>query len=96
MSALDSATIERFETAVVSGRLRDLAEELKGEGLSQPAIYIFFESYWKKLGDLGRARDEDMLLDAMECIVGYCAPSSRWFDSYLTNEEIDAYRKLNG
>jgi hypothetical protein len=40
-----------------------------------------------------RRTDEVVLYGSLECIVGYCASGSKWFDHYLTNEEIDEYRK---
>jgi hypothetical protein len=45
-----------------------------------------------RFGNEKREADEDTLYDALECIVGYCSPGSSWFEHYLSNEEINAYR----
>jgi len=86
------AMAKRFEDALASGSLRQLSAELSAEGLSQAAIYHQFESFADIVERAGRTVDESELYFAMECIVGYCTPSNKWFDHYLTNEEIYAYR----
>lgn len=92
---LDAATIERFEDSLASDKLKELAEQMTAEGLGQVAIYHLFESFWELLGDAHRDADEEVLISCLECIVEWCSPSTKWFDHYLTNEEIDDYRKLN-
>ena len=44
---LDSTTKKRFEDALASGKLKELAKQMTAEGLSQVAIYHLFESFWK-------------------------------------------------
>jgi hypothetical protein len=90
---LDPLTAQRFESALASDSLRQLADRFRSEGLSQAAIYDLFESFWEFLGAAKRDRDEAILEGSLEDIIGYCAPGRRWFDHYLTNEEIDAYRR---
>ena len=93
---LDSATKQRFEEALASERytgLKDLADQMTREGLSQVAIYLLFESFQDFLNEQHRQADEEIILGCLECIIGYCAQSSKWFEHYLTNEEIDEYRK---
>lgn len=92
---LDSATMKRFEDALASGKLRDLAKQMAAEGLSQVAIYHLFESFWQFLGEAHREADEDNLYGCLDCIIGFISPGNCWFDHYLTNEEIDEYRKTN-
>jgi hypothetical protein len=90
---LDTITKNRFETALASGKLRELAEEMTAEGLSQVAICHLFQSFLQFLGEAHREADEDTLRDCLDCIVGFISRQSWWFDHYLTNEEIDEYRK---
>ena len=90
---LDSATKKRFEDALASNALRELAMTLVAEGLNQAAVYHLFESFHKYLGDAKRETDEDALYSSLGCIVGYCSADSKWFDHHLTNEEIYEYRK---
>jgi hypothetical protein len=90
---LDSATKKRFEDALAADKLKDLAEQMTAEGLSQAAIYHLFDSFHQLLYESKRRADEAVLYSSLECIVGYCGQSSKWFDHYLTNEEIDQFRK---
>jgi hypothetical protein len=92
---LDSTTTKRFEDALAADKLRELAMEFVAEGLSQAAVYHLFESFHKFLDDAQREADEAALYSSLECIVGYCSPGSKWFDHYLTNEEIHEYRRTN-
>ena len=90
---IDSATRKRFEDALASGTLKDLADQMTAEGVSQAAIYHLFESFWRFLGDAHRDADEEKLACCLESIIGWCSSGHKWFDHYLTNEEIHAYRK---
>ena len=92
---LDSATQKRFEDALAADNLRALAEQMTAEGMSQVAIYHLFESFWQFLGETHREADEERLFGCLDAIVGFISPGSRWFDHYLTNEEIDEYRKTS-
>jgi hypothetical protein len=93
---LDTTTKKRFEEALASDMLRGLAEQMTAEGLSQVAVYHLFELFYTFLGDARREADQDALGDCLDCIVGFISPGSKWFpDHYLTNEEIDEYRKTN-
>lgn len=92
---LDSATKKRFEDALASDTLRELAIQFVAEGHSQVAVCHLFGAFHDFLGDAKRETDESALYSALECIVGYCSPGSKWFDHYLTNEEIYEYRKTN-
>ena len=92
---LDSTTKKRFEDALASGKLKELADQMTAEGLGQAAIYHLFESFWEFLGEEHRDADEDVLGSALDSIIGWCSPGSKWFDHYLTNDEIYDYRKTN-
>lgn len=93
---IDSVARNRFEEALASGKLKELADQMSVEGLSQAAIYDRFESFWRFLGDARRDADEEILACCLESIIGWCGPGNQWFDHYLTNEEIEAYRRTNG
>ena len=93
---IDIAIKKRFEDALASGKLRELAGQMTDEGLSQVAIYRLFGAFYVFLGDTHREADEEALGDCLDCIVGYVSLGSKWFPThYLTNEEIDEYRKTN-
>jgi hypothetical protein len=90
---LAATTKKRFEDALASDTLRGLAMQFMAEGHSQASVYHLFEAFHEFLDDAKREADEAVLYSSLECIVGYCGQSSKWFDHYLTNEEIDEYRK---
>lgn len=92
---LDSTTKKRFEDALASDALQELAMQFVAEGHSQVAVYHLFEAFHEFVDDSKREADEAALYSSLECIVGYCAQGSKWFDHYLTNEEIYEYRKTN-
>ena len=92
---LDQVTKKRFEDALEAGALHGLAMQLVSEGLSQAEVYHLFESFSEFLEDAKREPDEEALYSAMECIVGFCSSGSKWFDHYLTNEEINESRNKN-
>jgi hypothetical protein len=89
---LDDATKKRFEDALASGKLQELCDLMISEGASQVDIYESFYSFWLFLGDKNREGDYEALADALERIVGWCSPGVRWFDHYLSNEEIYAHQ----
>ncbi len=92
---LDSTTKKRFEDALASDGLRELAMQFVAEGHSQVSVYHLFEAFHSFVDDAKREADEAVLYSSLEDITGYCSIGSKWFDHYLTNEEIDAYRKAS-
>ena len=56
-------------------------------------IYDQFDAFRGALRQAGRAADEDAVMDTMDRVVGYCAPSAALFPRYLTNEKIEAHRQ---
>jgi hypothetical protein len=87
---------EKFEFALSSARLDKLVEEMKNDGLSQVEIYDCFYEFYTMLKEAQREDDEDKVLDVLDRIVGWCSPHNKLFPHYLSNEEIDMYRKLKG
>ncbi|MGC3960650.1 MAG: hypothetical protein QM813_22765 [Verrucomicrobiota bacterium] len=93
---LDTATIGRFENALPIGfsALRELAQSMASEGLSQVAIYHVFDSFGHYLKDAGRDPFElVMIWVSIEGIFGWKSRDGWWFDRRLTLEEVDEYRK---
>ncbi len=89
---LNATTKQRFEDALSSGKLRELAAEMTAEGLSQVAILCLFESFYDSLG-AEREADQDCISDCLDCIFG-CACERNWFPGHtLSSPEIDEYRK---
>jgi hypothetical protein len=73
---------ERFEAALRSSdtgqALRALVQDLAREGLTKPQIYETLETF---LGHLrtqadNRESDEELVLDIMDALTGWCHPSS--------------------
>jgi hypothetical protein len=77
------AALTTSEPAIALG---DLATALKAEGMSQREMYRLFDHYRARHQDAGEEAKCDAIMDVMDCIVGYCSPSARLFDTDLENE----------
>ncbi len=78
---------QELEGAVASqepmAALRMLVTQLTTEGLSQRAIYELFDTFRADLRVGGRDADEDVVLEVMDQIVGWCSPHVRLFPHLL-------------
>jgi hypothetical protein len=83
--------IDQFAAALQSEepieRLRELALRLASDGAPPPAILQQFQDARVRLQTQQRERDEDLLLEMMDCIVGWCRPSNKLFPGYTWNDE---------
>jgi hypothetical protein len=75
---------ECFEQALRSpdpvGQLRSLALELFARGQDRAAVIERFQETRQQLRQLDREADEDSLMDALDCLVGWCRPAMRLLD----------------
>jgi hypothetical protein len=55
-------------------RLRSLVRTLRAEGQDQAAILDLFEQARRHLRETGRDRDEDVVMEVMDFLVGWCSP----------------------
>jgi hypothetical protein len=55
-------------------RLRALALHWKGQGKNQAEMLSLFEQARCQLRDAGRDRDEDIVLEVMDFLIGWCSP----------------------
>jgi hypothetical protein len=63
-------------------RLRQLAVDLRSQGHDKDTISAAFMSYLQRLQAVGgREADEDALMDALDCVTGWCSPHQRVFPS---------------
>jgi hypothetical protein len=62
------------------GQLRALAVRLSAQGQDRAAIIERFEETRQQLRQLDREADEDSLMDALDCLVGWCRPEMRLRD----------------
>lgn len=62
-------------------QLRRLVLVLASRGQSQQQVFEKFEQFRAHLRKAGRERDEDLVLDTMDCICGWCSPRAKLFDS---------------
>jgi hypothetical protein len=91
---LDTATIQRFENALLVGPpsgLRELVEKMTEEGLSQAAICYVFDLFGRYLRAAGRDDEAGLVWVLIECIVGWKSRSSWLFDHFLTQQEYYDY-----
>ena len=83
---------ECFEQALRSpdpvGRLRSLALHLSAQGQARAAIIERFEQTRQQLREFDREADEDALMDALDCLVGWCRPEMRLLDDHEASPGI--------
>lgn len=78
----------QLEEAAKDDGLYELAIKWRDSGVSQIEIYRKFEAFRNMLRNENRDADEDLIMDAMDCIVGWCGPHRKIFSHYLTNEDM--------
>jgi hypothetical protein len=62
--------------------LYTLAEKLRDEGFTQAELFALYDEY-RTLGEEGNETSYNAVLDVMDCIVGWCAPHFKLFDTLL-------------
>src|SRR5438552_3387057 len=55
-------------------RLRSLVQSLQAQGQDQSAILDLFEQARQQLREAGRDAEEDVVMEAMDFLVGWCSP----------------------
>lgn len=60
--------------------LRAVAVHLAAQGEDRVAIIERFEEVRRQLRECDRETDEDALMDALDCLVGWCGPEMRLLD----------------
>jgi len=66
--------LERRDTAT---RLRVEAKALLARGVSREMLVTTLEKCVLRMRADNREKDEDVLLDVMDCLTGWCAPSAK-------------------
>jgi hypothetical protein len=70
--------------------LRTVAQHLLGEGQSKQAVLDLFDRARQRLREQGRERDEDIVMEVMDFLTGWCSPHMSLDDS---SEENGAGKK---
>ena len=83
---MDANEIElRFQRALRSAEpaktLLALAKSLKSEGMLQREMYDVFDSRRALYRNEADEKLHDAIADVMDCIVGWCSPASRLYDT---------------
>ena len=72
------AISEQFEIALHSPKpydeLRAVATALLAEGRPEKAVYDLFEAVRAQLRLESRETEEDLVMEVMDCLVGWCGP----------------------
>ena len=69
---------ESLRSADPIGQLRELLRGLLAAGHDRDALYAEMQRYVvAELRTADREADEDIVLDVMDCLVGWCAPGMR-------------------
>ena len=85
-----------FHTDQPSARLRQVALDLAAEGYSPPAVLDLFEAFRAVLQSSHREAEENLLLETMDAIVGWCSESAKLFPSYdWTNNQANSDASLS-
>ena len=71
-----------LQTDQPSARLRQFVLDLAAEGYSPPAVLELFEAFRAVLQSNDREAEEDLVLETMDAIVGWCSESAKLFPSY--------------
>ncbi len=94
---IDEKIKRRLDDALGSSeseeQLINLVEELKMEGWNQLQVYDVFETYMFSLGEANRVAEEDVVMEVVSYIYGWCGESRKLFDHILSNDEIKKYRE---
>lgn len=68
--------IERaLHTSNPFDELRSVVKQLFADGHDDKAVYNLFEETRAQLRTQGREAEEDMVMEVMDCLVGWCSPS---------------------
>ncbi|MGC4045116.1 MAG: AAA family ATPase [Armatimonas sp.] len=84
--------MDTSEDSLTFENVQALARELHQEGVSLVEIYHYLDNFRQYLGRHGRAAEEGLVSDCLNCMLGFCAPDQIWFDGSLTYEEVEAYQ----
>ena len=75
---LQNQLLRALERSDAYQALRQVVLAWKASGMSRQAVLNVFEQVRPTLSE--QETKEEHLLDVMDCIVGYCAPSARLFE----------------
>jgi hypothetical protein len=75
---------ERLEAALrgpnALQQLRGIVQEMLDQGQDRASVLALFEQTRQRLQDEGREAEEDIVLEAMDLLVGWCSPHMRLSD----------------
>jgi hypothetical protein len=81
---MDSRIRQAFESAEPKTSLFSLVHSLKAAGLNQSSVLELFEQARREFRESDREIEEDIVMDVMDCIVGWCSPQARLFPENTT------------
>jgi hypothetical protein len=81
-----------IETALRTERpfdaLHTFARSLIAEGYDQDRLLQVFEAKRSRLRSANREADEDIIMEVMDCIVGWCGSHMRLFESPVPTTQL--------
>ncbi len=60
-------------------RLNEMAKEMARAGASQDEVYRLFDSFRSGLCNAGREKEEDLIMNVMDNITGWCGSHNKIF-----------------
>ena len=75
--SLERCIEEALLSAEPMRELRSLALRLSSAGQDKTAVVAKFEEARRQLREANRETDEDVVMDVMDCLEGWCSPQTR-------------------
>jgi len=74
---IDPSLDEALNSPIPLQRLRELMQRFLAQGMDRHALLDLLERNRKPLRDAGREADEDLLLEVMDFLAGWCNPTNK-------------------
>jgi hypothetical protein len=71
---IDPRVQDALSSSEPLNQLRSLVRTLQAEGKDQPTILELFEQARQQLRQAGQEKDEDVIMDVMDFLVGWSSP----------------------
>src|SRR5262245_23172202 len=88
--SIDDSINQALRSSDPYRQLRSLVESLFAKGQSTDTVLTLFETTRRQLREAGRQSDEDVLMDVMDCLVGWCGPDARLSPDPAPNDQGQA------
>jgi hypothetical protein len=74
---LDERIEQAFQSSEPFQQLRSLAIQLLDQGYDRSSVIERFKEARQQLREVDRESEEDVVMDVLDCLVGWCSPQMR-------------------